>query len=126
MIGEHEKKDSEGKRAQSAHATEADFGAQVYQSKLPVIVAFLADWSQPCRAMEPVLEELSAQWEGKLRVVKVNVDRSFDLSILYDIQSIPTVLCFVEGKVRFRIVGSATARAILEKIKSSVVLSDQE
>ena len=108
----------------TAHVAEADFGAEVLQSKEPVLVAFWAPWSRACQVLDSVLEELAGNLEGKARVVKVNADDSLDLSICYDIESVPTLLYFVGGRPRLRIVGTATKRAILAKL--NVFSADRE
>jgi Thioredoxin domain-containing protein len=98
--------------------TAASFEAEVLKSKQPVLVVFTASWSRPCQALDPVLQELARDWAGKVKVVSVNADDSLDLSLCYDIQSIPTLLYFVEGKLRVQIVGTATKDAILAKLKA--------
>ncbi len=95
---------------------EANFEAEVLRSKQPVLVAFWAPWSRPCQVLDLVLQELASVRARKARVVRVNADESLGLSLLYDIQSIPTLLYFVEGKPRVRIVGTATKQAILAKL----------
>ena len=99
--------------------TAASFEAEVLKSKQPVLVVFGAPWSRPCQVLEPIIQELARDWAGKVKVVNVNADDSLDLSLCYDIQSIPTLLCFVEGKLRLQIVGTATKDAILAKLKAS-------
>jgi len=99
--------------------TEATFEAEILKSKLPVLVVFGTPWSRPCQVLDPILEELARDWAGKAKVVKVNADDSLDLSLYYDIQSIPTLLYFVEGKLRVQIVGTATKAAILARLKAS-------
>jgi len=96
--------------------TEATFEAKVLKSKSPVLVVFGTPWSRPCRVLDPILQELALDWGGKVKVLKVNADDSLDLSLCYDIQSIPTLLYFVEGKLRVQIVGTATKDAILAKL----------
>ena len=98
--------------------TAADFAAVVLASKQPVLVEFWTSWSRPCQVLNSVLQELAGHWDGKVKVVKVNADDSLDLSLYYDIQSVPTLLCFVAGRPSFRIVGTATREAIEAKIKS--------
>lgn len=97
--------------------TEENFDAKVLQSTLPVLVEFWAPWSRPCQVIDSVLHELASNWSGKAKVVKVNADDCLDLSLLYEIQSIPTLLCFVEGRPCLRIVGTASKEAILAKLK---------
>ena len=99
--------------------TETTFEAEVLKSKPPVLVVFGTPWSRPCQVLDPILQELARDWAGTVKVVKVNADDSLDLSLCYDIQSIPTLLYFVEGKRRVQIVGTATKDAILAKLKTS-------
>jgi len=93
------------------------FDSEVLESKLPVLVAFLTMWSQPCAVILPVLEEVASERAGKLKVVRVNADTNLDLSLWFDIQSIPTLLYFVAGNVRAKIVGTATKEMILAKLE---------
>lgn len=95
----------------------ANFESDVRQSKQPVLVAFLADWSRPCQIIEPVLDEIASIYSEKLRVVRVNADDNPDLSLWYEIGSIPTLLYFVAGNVRAKIVGTASKEAILAKLE---------
>jgi thioredoxin 1 len=95
----------------------ANFKAEVLESKQPVLVEFWAHWSRPCQVFDAVLPELARTLAGKVKVVKVNADDSLDLSLWYDIQSVPTLLYFVEGNPCLRIVGTATEEAILAKLK---------
>ncbi|HEY5911495.1 MAG TPA: thioredoxin domain-containing protein [Verrucomicrobiae bacterium] len=97
--------------------TEGDFRAEVLESTQPVLVEFWAPWSRACQVLESVLEELAASCGEKLKVVKVNADDSLDLSVCYDIQSLPTLLYFVGGKPQTRIVGTASKDAILAKLE---------
>jgi thioredoxin 1 len=95
-----------------------NFKAEVLESKLPVLVEFWTCWSRPCRVSEPVLQDVACDLSGKIKVVKVNADDSLDLSLYYEIQSIPTLIYFVEGKPCFRIVGTASKEAILARLKT--------
>ena len=99
--------------------TEATFEAEVLKSEQPVLVVFGTPWSRPCQVLDPILQELARDWAGKVKVVKVNADDSIDLSLWYDIQSIPTLLYFVDGKLRVQIVGTATKDAIIARLKAS-------
>jgi len=93
-----------------------DFKAEVWESNQPVLVEFWAPWSRPCQVFDSVLRELASACAGKVKVVKVNADDSLDLSLWYDIQSVPTLLYFVRGNPCLRIVGTATKEAILAKL----------
>ena len=107
------------KIATTLHLTAARFATEVLESKLPALVVFGAPWSRPCQVLDPVLQELARDWAGKVKVVSVNADDSLDLSLCYDVQSIPTLLYFVAGKLRLQIVGTATKDAIIAKLRAS-------
>jgi thioredoxin 1 len=108
----------EGNRLGNIEVNEGNFVREVLQSPQPTLVAFGAPWSKPCQILQPTLSEIAAQCGGKIRVLRVNVDDNPDLGVWYGIESIPTLLYFVEGKVRARIVGTASKNAILSKLES--------
>ena len=93
------------------------FTTEVLTSQQPVLVAFLSPWSRPCQVSDSVLQEIARECAGKIKVVKVNADDSLDLSLGYEIRFVPTLLYFVGGKPRERIVGTASKEAILAKLK---------
>ena len=101
----------------------ADFEPEVLQSKQPVLVAFFAPWSRPCQVLDAALRETTAACGDRAKIVKVNADDNPELSLYYDIQSIPTLLYFVEGVPRLRIVGTATKEAILARLEPFSVTS---
>lgn len=78
--------------------TDKNFEEEVLQSRMPVLVDFWAPWCSPCRLAEPVIEELAREYEGKVKVGKLNVDESPQLAQKYGVMSIPTVVVFKEGK----------------------------
>jgi thioredoxin 1 len=95
-----------------------NFKAEVLESSLPVLVEFWTGWSQPCRVSDSVLQDVARDLAGKINVVKVDADASLDLSLYYEIQSIPTLIYFVKGRLCFRIVGTASKEAILAKLQT--------
>ena len=74
-----------------------EFQAEVLESKVPVLVDFSATWCGPCQMMGPVLEQLSAEYEGKAKIVKVDIDESMDLAQKYQIMSVPNMIIFKDG-----------------------------
>jgi thioredoxin 1 len=96
---------------------ETNFESEVLRSKQPVLVAFLAPWSQPCEVMRPVLEEVATACAGKVKVAEVNADYHPYLGLWYEIHSIPTLVCFAKGGVCARVVGTASKEAILSKLQ---------
>lgn len=98
---------------------EVNFNSEVLEVKQPVLVAFVATWSHACATLAPVLDEISSECAGELKVVRVNADDNLDLSLWYEVQSIPTLLYFVDGNVRAKIVGTATKEAILSKLEAT-------
>lgn len=95
---------------------ETEFDARVLQSDRPVLVGFLSDWSQACARFEPVLEEVAAACAEQAKVYRVEVDDNPDLGSEYGIQSVPTLIYFVGGAIRAKIIGTVSARAILAKL----------
>ena len=96
--------------------TSEDFVPEVLAWKKPVLVEFWTPWSRPCQVLDSVLQKLATDCAGKVKVLKVNADACLDLSLVYDIQSVPTLLCFVEGNPNWRVVGTATSAAIKAKL----------
>ena len=95
---------------------EANFEAEVLRASGLVIVAFSAPWSRPCHVLEPVLNDVAATCESRVKVLKVNADDHPDLSLLYNIQSVPTLLFFVDGNLCAKTVGTVSKEAILAKL----------
>jgi thioredoxin 1 len=97
---------------------EANFDAEVLKARQPVLVAFWAPWSRPCQVLDSVLVEVATACVGKVKVVKINADDNPDLSLWYEVQSIPTMLYFVERNLRAKIVGTASKEAIVSKLQA--------
>jgi len=90
---------------QPVSVTDNDFADQVLQSDRPVLVDFWAEWCGPCRVLGPVIESLSQDYEGRVKVAKVDVDSSQQVAMQYGIRSIPTVMLFDKGQIVDTIIG---------------------
>lgn len=82
-----------------------NFESEVLQSKTPVLVDFWAQWCGPCKMLSPILDELAGEYQGKVKIGKVDVDTNQELSAQYSVMSIPTLLIFKGGKVQEQYVG---------------------
>ncbi|MEK7548103.1 MAG: thioredoxin [Patescibacteria group bacterium] len=98
------------------HFTDENFEAEVLKSDLPVLVDFYADWCGPCKMMSPAIEDLAKEYEGKWKIGKCDVDESPNISSKYEVQSIPTLLFFKDGKVVDQTVGFQTKDAIQSRL----------
>ena len=98
--------------------TKDNFKSEVLESGTAVVVDFWAEWCMPCKMINPILKELAAEYEGKLRLGKVNVDEEGDLAQEYGVVSIPTLLFFKDGKIQKQQVGAAPKKAIKAIIDS--------
>lgn len=98
----------------------ASFDKEALHASIPVLVDFWAPWCQPCALMSPVVAELAREFKGKLKVHTVNVDDEPDLTERYGIQSIPTILIFVDGSVVRQRVGAAPRSTLLNLLQGLV------
>ena len=85
--------------------TDDNFEAEVEQSNQPVLVDFWAEWCMPCRMLAPTIDDLAGQYQGKVKVGKVDTDANRDVSVKYGISAIPTILLFNKGQVIKKFVG---------------------
>jgi thioredoxin 1 len=98
------------------NVTDATFDEEIGASTEPVIVDFWAEWCGPCKMISPVLEEIATEHAGKIRVAKLNVDDSPDVTRRFDVMSIPTLIVFQDGKPAKRMVGAKGKGQLLEEL----------
>ena len=92
--------------AEVTDVTDQTFQAEVLDSKVPVIVDFWAEWCQPCKRIAPIIKELADQYDGKIKVVKVNIDDSPGTPGQFGVRAVPTILAFQGGQVIQQIQGA--------------------
>lgn len=100
--------------------TSENFESEVLKSDIPVLVDFYADWCGPCKMMAPVVDELAGEYEGKIKVGKINVDNCQDIAGKYGIMTIPTFMVIKNGEVLERVSGAFPKAQIEDLIKKAL------
>jgi thioredoxin 1 len=103
-----------------APVSDKSFQTDVLEAKEPELVDFWAEWCGPCRAVAPVLEEVAGEHNGKLKIVKLNVDENPETAAKYGIQSIPTLMIFKNGELASRQIGASPKAKIVQWINGAV------
>lgn len=98
--------------------TDSNFEAEVLKSDVPVLVDFWAVWCGPCRMIAPIVEELAKEYQGKMKIGKLDVDNNQQAAIKYGVRSIPTLLIFQGGHVVDTIIGALPKSQIVQRINS--------
>ncbi len=102
------------------HVTDASFEADVLQSPVPVLVDFWAEWCGPCRMIAPVLEALAPEYEGKIKIVKLNIDDNEQATAKFGVRGIPTLMIFKGGEVASTKVGALSKAQLTEFVESAI------
>ncbi|MCK6553688.1 thioredoxin [Candidatus Binatia bacterium] len=100
--------------------TDANFKQEVLDSPIPVLIDFWAEWCAPCRAIGPIVEELATEFEGKLKVVKLNVDDNPQTPTQYGVRGIPNLILFKGGTVQTQIVGLRPKAELVQAVNQVI------
>jgi thioredoxin 1 len=100
--------------------TDDNFEVEVAKSEKPVLIDFWATWCGPCRMIAPIMEELAVEYEGKVKIGKVDVDENQQTAIKFGVRSIPTLLIFKDGKLKDTIIGAVPKSQIVTKLNAAI------
>ena len=100
--------------------SDSTFESEVLKATNPVVVDFWAEWCGPCRMIAPALEEIASSLDGKVKIVKLNVDENPKTAAKYGVQSIPTLMLFKNGQMASRQVGAAPRQKLVQWITATV------
>ena len=100
--------------------SDENFETEVLKSDQPVLIDFWAAWCGPCKMIAPVVEELAGEYDGKVKIGKLDVDNNQQTAIKYGVRSIPTLLVFKNGEVKDTIIGAVPKAQITQKLDSVI------
>ena len=99
---------------------ENNFKQEVLDSEIPVLVDFWAEWCMPCKMLEPTVEEIAKEYEGRLKVCSLNIDNAQSIAAQYSVMSIPTLALFKNGQVVHKTVGALPKDTIIEQFSNHI------
>jgi thioredoxin 1 len=102
------------------HVTDDEFDEKVLQSKIPVLVDFWAEWCGPCKAIAPILDDISTEYEGKLTVAKINIDENQKIAAQFAVRAIPTLIIFKDGNFEADKKGALSKSQLIAFIDSTI------
>ena len=101
-------------------ADDNTFETEVIQASGPVLVDFSATWCGPCKKLEPIINEVAGDYDGRLKVVKVDIDKARDTAVRFGVMSVPTLVLFRDGAVKDQMVGLLSKRALSDRVDKVV------
>ena len=102
------------------HATDANFAAQVLQSITPVLVDFWGEWCAPCKMIAPMLEDVARDYAGKIKIVKVDIDKNQRTAIAWRVRSAPTLLLFKQGTIAATQIGAVSKAQLVQMVERAL------
>lgn len=106
--------------AKPSDVNDANFEQEVLKSSLPVLVDFWAPWCGPCKAIAPVIEEIAADFDGKVKVVKVNVDDNKEAAHKFNVRGIPNLILFKNGEMLDQMIGARSKQELIDLVNKAV------
>jgi len=102
------------------YVTESDFQNEVLDNEKPVLVDFTAGWCQPCKMVDPIVKQLAQDWDGKVKVVKLDADQNPNIMMQYGVLGIPTLMLFKGGQIKERLTGYQSKDKLVTKLNPHI------